>query len=207
MGKILAQLISIFLGFTFWGAGMVKLYAGHRFIGWIGPPWLVERMEDYELGFFAEFIAVCQITIGFMLLTTRFKLLGSIMLFPMILNILMVTISQNWTGTPYVLAVLLLMNFYLLCQYRDFFRPLLDEGKNAQLIKIRKEKSWKGHLTWLAGWGLQLLSVQVSFQNLTLAFVTSGIGVFMALLGFKVDTNSLNKIPADSKTNLESAGW
>jgi hypothetical protein len=198
MGKIFPQLISIFLGFTFWGAGMVKLYASHRFIGWIGPPWLVERLAEYELGLFAEFIAVCQITIGFMLLTTRFKLIGSIMMSPMILNILMVTISQNWAGTPYVLAVLLLMNLYLLWQYRDFFRPLLDEGKNAQLIKIRKEKSWKGHLTWLAGWGLQLLSVQVSFQNLTLAFVTAGIGVIMAILSFKVDANSLNKNPIDS---------
>lgn len=198
MKKIFPQLISIFLGFTFWSAGMVKLYVGHQFIGWIGPPWLVERLAEYDLGLFAEFIAICQITIGFMLLTTRFKLIGSIMMLPMILNILMVTISQNWAGTPYVLAVLLGMNFYLIWQYRDFFRPLIDEGKNAELIKTRKEKSWKGHLTWLVGWVLQLISVPVSFQNLTLAFFTAGIGVILAILSFKVDTNSLGKIPTDS---------
>lgn len=198
MQKIFAQLISIFLGFTFWGAGMVKLYAGHQFIGWIGPAWLVERLAEYELGLFAEFIAICQISIGFMLLTTRYKLLGSIMMIPMILNILMITVSQNWAGTPYVLAVLLLMNLYLLWQYRDFFRPLLDEGKNAELIKIRKQKTWQGHLTWIAGWALQLLSVLVSFQNLTLAFLIAGIGLITSILSFKVDTNSLGKIPADS---------
>lgn len=198
MKKLLPQLISIFLGFTFWGAGMVKLYAGHQFIGWIGPPWLVERLAEYDLGLFAEFIALCQISIGFMLLTTRYKLIGSIMMIPMILNILMVTISQNWAGTPYVLSVLLMMNLFLLWQYRDFFRPLIDEGKNAELIKVRKEKSWQGHLTWLAGLALQLLSVPISFQNLTLAFMTSGIGLIMAILSFKVDANSLGKIPIDS---------
>jgi hypothetical protein len=198
MKKILPQLVSIFLGFTFWGAGMAKLFAGHQFIGWIGPAWLVERLAVYELGLFAEFIAVCQISIGFMLLTTRFKLVGSVMMIPMILNILMVTISQNWAGTPYVISVLFMMNLFLLWQYRDFFRPLIDEGKNAQLIKIRKEKSWQGHLTWLVGWALQLLSVSVSFQHLTLAFFTAGIGVIIALLSSKVDANSVGKMPADS---------
>lgn len=198
MQKIFPQLISIFLGFTFWGAGMAKLYAGHQFIGWIGPPWLVERLAEYDLGLFAEFIAICQISIGFMLLTTRFKLIGSIMMIPMIVNILMVTISQNWAGTPYVLAVLLMMNLYLLWQFRDFLRPLIDEGRNADLIKVRKQKSWQGHLTWLAGLGLQLLSVPISFQNVSLAFATAGIGLIIAILSFKVDANSLGKIPADS---------
>jgi hypothetical protein len=197
MKKLLPQLISIFLGFTFWGAGMAKLYAGHQFIGWIGPPWLVERLAEYDLGLFAEFIAICQITIGFMLLTTRYKLIGSIMMIPMILNILMVTISQNWAGTPYVLSVLFMMNLFLLWQYRDFFRPLIDEGRNAELIKVRKQKSWQGHLTWLAGLTLQLLSVPVSFQNLTLAFLVAGIGLIMAIVSFKVDANSLGKIPVD----------
>lgn len=176
---------------------MVKLYAGHQFIGWIGPPWLVERLAEYELEIFAEFIAICQISIGFMLLTTRYKLVGSIMMIPMIANILMVTISQNWAGTPYVLAVLFSMNLYLIWQYRDFFRPLIDEGKDAELILVRKEKSWQGHLAWLAGWGLQLLSVSVSFQNLPLAFLTSGIGLIIAIISFKVDSNSMAKLKAD----------
>lgn len=198
MKKIFPQLISIFLGFTFWSAGMVKLYVGHQFIGWIGPPWLVERLAEYDLGLFAEFIAICQITIGFMLLTTRFKLIGSIMMLPMILNILMVTISQNWAGTPYVLAVLFGMNIYLLWQYRDFFRPLIDEGKNAEFIKIRKGKSSQGHLTWLAGWALQLFSIPLSYQYLALAFIATDVGILLAVLSFKVDENNTDKIPTDS---------
>lgn len=198
MKKIFPQLISIFLGFTFWSAGMAKLYAGHQFIGWIDPQWLVEPLPEYELGLFVQFIAICQITIGFMLLTTRYKLISSIRMIPMILNILMVTISQYWAGTPYVPSVLLLMNLFLLWQYRDFFRPLIEEGSNADRIKIQKQKSLQGHLTCLAGLRLQLLSVPISFQNMTLAFVPAGIGLMMAILSFRVDANPLGKILADS---------
>lgn len=187
MKKLLPTLVSVFLGFTFWGAGMVKLYAGHRFIGWIGPPWLVDRLQEYDLGLYAEFIAVCQITIGFMLLTTRYKLLGGIMLIPMILNILMVTVSMHWQGTPYVLAVLLAMDMFLLWQYRDFFWPLVDEGENGGKLKPRRPKSLRGHLTWLAALALQLISVPVSFQHLPLAFALAGVGVVIGVLSFKVD--------------------
>lgn len=187
MKNWITQGISIFLGFTFWGAGMVKLYAGHQFIGWIGPPWLVERLQEYDLGLYAEFIAVCQITIGFMLLSTRYKLLGGIMLVPMILNILMVTVSMHWRGTPYVLTVLLLMDLYLLWQYRDFFWPLVNEGQNGGKIQPRKQRSLNGHLCWLSGWALQLISVPVSFQYLWLAFSLAALGVILAVLSFRVD--------------------
>lgn len=189
--SLLPNLVSIFLGFTFWTAGMVKLYAGHQFIGWIGPPWLVERLAEFDLALYASFIAVCQISIGFMLLTTRYKLLGGIMLIPMILNILMVTVSQHWRGTPYVLAALLTMNSYLLWQYRDFFRPLVDEGVKEGSIRYPKPRSWKGHLTWLAGWGLQLSSVAVSYYYLPAAFAMAGVGLVIAVLSFRVDRLSL----------------
>jgi hypothetical protein len=198
MNRLFPNLVSLFLGFTFWTAGMVKLYAGHQFIGWIGPPWLVERLAEFDLGFYASFIAVCQISIGFMLLTTRYKLLGSIMMIPMILNILMVTISQHWRGTPFVLAVLLVMDLYLLWQYRDFFWPLVEEGENGGKLTVRKRKSWQGHLTWLAGWGLQLISVSASFFNLPLAFSLAGLGVVIAVLSFKVDWISLGKTARQS---------
>ena len=187
MKNFFTQGISAFLGFTFWGAGMVKLYAGHKFIGWIGPPWLVEKLAEFDLGLYAEFIAIAQITIGFMLLTTRYKLLGGIMLVPMILNILMVTISQNWRGTPYVLAVLLLMNGYLLWQYRDYFKPLINESFAKAPLRIQEKRTLSGHLIWGVGLSLTLLSIPVSFQNLYLAFALAGLGLILGILAFRVD--------------------
>jgi hypothetical protein len=191
MKNFFIQGIAAFLGFTFWGSGMAKLYAGHRFIGWIGPPWLVERLAEYDLGLYAEFVAIAQITIGYMLLTCRFKLLGGIMLIPMILNILMVTISQNWQGTPYVLAVLLGMNVFLLWQYRDYFSPLVNERFPKSSERTKSKRTWIGHGVWLAGLTLNLLSIPVSFSQLKLAFVLTGAGLLIGLLAFRVDRHYL----------------
>ena len=181
------QGIAVFLGFTFWGAGMAKLFIEHQFIGWIGPTWLVEEMAKYDLAFYATFIAYSQIFIGFLLLTTRYKLLGSIMMIPMIVNILMVTISLQWQGTPFVLAFLLLLDLILLWSYRDFFRPLLNEEIKVPSIKTRKPKTLNGHLVWLAGLGLQILAVPVSFWNWYAACAIVFTGLILAFLSFKAD--------------------
>ena len=181
------QGIAVFLGFTFWGAGMVKLFSEHQFIGWIGPPWLVEELAKYDLAFYASFIAYSQIIIGFTLLTTRYKLIGSIMMIPMIVNILMVTISLEWQGTPFVLAFLLLLDLILLWYYRDFFRPILDEAIKESAFKIRKPKTLNGHLVWLAGLALQILAVPVSFWNWYAACAIVLAGLILAFLSFKAD--------------------
>ena len=49
--KAIVQLLAIFLGFTFFGAGMAKLYNGHSYFGWIGPVWLIESLESILWGF------------------------------------------------------------------------------------------------------------------------------------------------------------
>lgn len=195
MKPFLHNSISAFLGFTFWGSGMAKLYAGHRFIGWIGPAWLVERLSEYGLGLYAEFIAISQVVIGFMLLTTRFKLMGGIMLVPMLVNILMVTISQNWAGTPYVLGVLLIMNGAVLWSYRDFAKPLLNESFPANPSRTQPLRTWAGHLVWTSGLGLNLLSIPVSKEQLYLAFALSAVGVALGILSFRVDRYFIQNSP------------
>jgi hypothetical protein len=185
--SFLIEGIAVFLGFTFWGSGMAKVFNEHRFIGWIGPPWLVEEMSKYNLGLYATFIAYSQIFIGFSLLTTRYKLLGSIMMTPMIINILVVTISLQWAGTPLVLGFLLFLNFILLWQFRYFFRPLLEEEMVEPKLKIGNKKTTIGHLVWLAGMGLQILAVQVSFWNWYAACTLVLTGLILAVLSFKAD--------------------
>lgn len=186
----LIQGISIFLGFTFWGAGMAKLYFEHQFFGWIGPVWLIDELAKYGLGFYGVFIAYCQLIIGYLLVTTRYKLLGSIMMIPLIGNILMVTISLNWRGTPWVLAFLLFLDLILLLQYRDFFRPLIDEGKSNYDIKHRELRTRNGHLVWLASLALQIISIQISYYNWVLACSVVIIGLILSFLSFKLDRNT-----------------
>ena len=188
------QAISVFLGFTFWGSGMAKLFYEHQFFGWIGPVWLIEELEPYGLGVYGRFIALSQITIGYMLVTTRYKLLGGIMMLPLIGNILMVTISLGWRGTPYVLAFLMMLNLILLWQYRDFFRPLIDEGKNRFNLKSRTARTRNGHLAWLAGLALQFFAIQVSYWNWPAACGVVLLGIVLSVLSFQADKGSTNAV-------------
>ena len=117
--------IRVFLGLIFFSAGLGKLTHGLT-PGLIGPIWLEERLAQYGLSLWAQFVACSQLLIGALLLSHRFALLGAVMLVPMLVNILVVTISLQWRGTPYVNAVLLAMNLFLLWVDRERLKPLLQ---------------------------------------------------------------------------------
>ena len=179
--RIFYNAIAVFLGFTFWGAGMVKLFAGHEFIGWIGPPELINALAKHDLELYGYFIAYAQVIIGFMLITTRFTLLGAIMMVPMIMNILMVTISQNWVGTPYVLTVLLGMNFVLLYRYREFGRALLFEDMSKSDATGSMAFTWKGHVLWSIGLAMNIVAATWSHTDYWTAVWISAAGFVLSV--------------------------
>ncbi|MDO6390827.1 hypothetical protein Q4E40_11865 [Pontibacter sp. BT731] len=170
--------VSVFLGLIFFTAGMAKIFYEHRFPGLIGPVWLEEKLAEFGLGLFARFIAYSQIVVGFMLLTLRYRTLGGIALLPMLLNILLVTISQNWKGTPYVLALFLLLNLVLLAA---------EAPKLLHLLGFRANYSPSVHapirygLLWLTGLSLVLGSIPLSFLSLTAAYVLCAAGIAVGL--------------------------
>lgn len=106
-------LIRLFLGYVFTSSGLCKLTEGH-FGQLIGPPLLIEQLTPHGLRTFGFFIAVSQVLVGALVLSQRYTVLGLIMLIPMNVGILMVTISQNWKGTPYVDAVFTTLNILAL---------------------------------------------------------------------------------------------
>jgi uncharacterized membrane protein YphA (DoxX/SURF4 family) len=124
MRKFLIIGTRVFLGLIFFSAGLGKLTHGLT-PGLIGPVWLEEKMAQYGLGLWAQFVAWSQLVIGALLLSQRFATLGAVMLVPMIANILVITISMQWRGTPYVNAVLLAMNLFLLWTDRERLKPLV----------------------------------------------------------------------------------
>ena len=123
MKKLLVVGTRVVLGVIFFSSGLGKLTHGLT-PGLIGPVWLEERLATYGLGLWAQFVAWSQVIIGALLLSQRFSTLGAVMLVPMITNILVITISLQWRGTPYVNAVLLAMNLFLLWMDRERLRPL-----------------------------------------------------------------------------------
>lgn len=167
---------AIFLGFVFFGAGMSKLWCEHKFPGLIGPVWLAERLEEYGLGLFGQFIAVAQITIGFMVITPRYRTLGAVMLIPMIVNILMVTISMQWRGTPYVLGFFLLLNTGLLVHDVPWLLHFIT-GRPHVFPVAHPARRWKGHVAWLAGLALVFCGIALSYLVFPLAY-------FVVLGGF-----------------------
>jgi uncharacterized membrane protein YphA (DoxX/SURF4 family) len=122
--KFLVIATRVFLGIIFFSSGLAKLTHGLT-PGVIGPVWLEERLAQYGLSMWAQFVAWSQVLIGALLLSQRFATLGAVMLVPMLTNILVVTISLQWRGTPYVNAVLLAMNLFLLWADRERLKPLV----------------------------------------------------------------------------------
>ncbi len=174
----------IFLGLIFFTAGMGKLYSEHLFPGLIGPVWLEDRLAEFDLGLYARFIGYSQVVIGLLLITQRFATLGAVMLVPMIANILMVTVSMNWQGTPYVLAFLLMLNVLIL--WLDFQRLkfLVSDLPTEKLRPLQPlRQSWLVDGIILFGMLLILLSIPISYVQITLAYGMVIFGLLLAIVG------------------------
>ena len=119
MNKFAAGSIRFWLGLVLMTSGLCKLTGGN-FPQLVGPPFLEKELAAHGLGLYARFVAFSQVGVGFLLLSKRFATLGAVMSFPILLNILVVVISLQWRGTPYVVAFLLACNGFLF--YYDFHK-------------------------------------------------------------------------------------
>ena len=136
LSKITYDTFRIILGVVFLSSGIGKFYGTS---GLIGPGWMFAELKPYSLLLFAVFVALAEIIIGYILLIRRFSTLGAVMLFPMILNILIVVISLKWQGTPLIDSVFLAMNLYLLHFDRRKLLPVLGIQSSEELKSIVSE--------------------------------------------------------------------
>lgn len=68
----------------------------------------------YRTGFYWNFLGFMQLLAGVLLLMPRTTFLGAILYLPIIINIFIIVVSMNFTGTPIIAGLMLLANFYLL---------------------------------------------------------------------------------------------
>jgi uncharacterized membrane protein YphA (DoxX/SURF4 family) len=170
--------ISFFLGLIFTAAGIEKL-TGLPDI--IGPHYLIEELAKYDLGLYGQFIAFSQMIIGFLLLTNRFRVLGAIMLFPMLCNILMITISLNWNGTPYIVTFLLLLNLLLLLLDYHKLKFILSDSPYSELSRVKlTRKNLTLDVYYLIPLGLILSSAYFGWTDM--GKMLARVGFFLALL-------------------------
>ncbi|MBB6372483.1 DoxX family membrane protein [Chryseobacterium shigense] len=102
------------VGFAFFPSGLTKL-AGNRFtsISTDTPiGYFFEAM--YRTGFYWNFLGLCQITAGILLMTQRYALLGALMFLAILSNIWIITISLSFTGTWVITSLMMVAVITLL---------------------------------------------------------------------------------------------
>ena len=128
-GNKFPRVLSLLTSATAWFLGMMFVCGGFSklmpFPGVMGPVWLEESLAPYQLGTFARFIAWSEAVIGLLLLIRRTRILGAIAMVPLLANILMVTVSLNWSGTPWIIMGFLSANLYLLIYQYPIWRPII----------------------------------------------------------------------------------
>jgi uncharacterized membrane protein YphA (DoxX/SURF4 family) len=168
------------LGLLFAFSGLAKLIPG--FPNTMGPVNLEAALAPHGLALFARFVAVSEVAVGLLLLTRRFATLGAMMLFPMLLSILVATVSMQWRGTPYVNTVFLLLNLALLLYDYPKWLPLLAP-RTAQESLPAALKNRISHGWWMLAMGALLaLLGAIRFDAQDAAVVSLLFALILALL-------------------------
>lgn len=85
----------------------------------------------YKSGFYWNFLGFMQLTAGLLLLIPRTSFFGALLYLPIIINIFIIVIAMQFTGTPYITGLMLLANVYLL---------LWDYNKLKRLVSVIFER-------------------------------------------------------------------
>lgn len=172
----------LLLGALMLGGGLYKLSENH-IPGLMGPPVNHAFLAKYGLVIFGQFIGVAQLIIGLLLLTGRFALLGAVLLVPMWLNIIFLTWSQHWVGTPYLVTGFLVLTLGLLLHDYPRLKWLLYPPADAAALRqlpLRTAGAGTEILWWL-GVGVVIGGSLLYPVSFALMLGTMGAGCLVLL--------------------------
>jgi hypothetical protein len=111
----LAIISRLLLALAFVPTALVKVQ-GRRFTS-LSPDTAIGGFFDamYRSGGYWKFLGASQLVAGLLLLIPQTSLLGAIAFFPIILNIFVITVALEFTGTPVITGLMLLASVFLLC--------------------------------------------------------------------------------------------
>jgi hypothetical protein len=160
-----AQLFVVYLRYLIGGAyifaSVVKI-KGERFTTADGSDYPIQSSWHffetmYQSGLYWQFLGWSQCLAGLLLMTQRFATLGAMAFLPISINIFVITISYNFSGTPFITAGMLLANILLLAWDYPRFGPLWkNPNPPIQLPTIRHQTWWEGLGLILFGWTIGL---------------------------------------------------
>lgn len=98
----------------------------------------------YQTGIYWQFLGWCQLLAGFLLMTQRYSKLGTVINFPIILNVFVITISMDFNFTPMITGMMLLANTFLLIWHWNELKILLNLTLQKEVYnKLEHEKIWE----------------------------------------------------------------
>jgi hypothetical protein len=151
---------------------------------------LIDELKEYGLELFGYIIACSQVLIGGLILTQRFSLIGLIALVPINLGILGVTLSQGWTGTPYVNAFFLVLNLAALLYEYPALKHLILAPQNSVSTSPFSILFFPEVLAPFALILLVVLIIAASFFSLTTVLLLANL-FFVGLLIYILRSRSL----------------
>lgn len=115
----------IMLALGFIPSGIVKVM-GERFASGLSVNHPLGHYLEalHTTGYYYTFIGISQLIIALLLLIPRTALLGALLYFPIILNILVLTYAVRFEGTR-IVTLMVLANLYLLCWDYDRIKYIL----------------------------------------------------------------------------------
>ena len=117
--------MKIGLGLTFILSGARKL-PGVKFTSIpISDPVGLFFEGMYTAGFYWNFVGYYQIVVGILLMTPWWKKLTPLLIFPITINIFLVSLSLHMRGTAIITSLMILGNLYLIIWDLRSYLPLL----------------------------------------------------------------------------------
>jgi hypothetical protein len=141
----------------------------------------------YQSGLYWQFLGWSQLIAGLILMTQRYATLGALVLFPIIVNIFVITLSYYFAGTPIITGLLLLANIFLILWVYQKYLPLFSvkfyKEDDSHQIKNEIESSRLWAYLGLLLFLLTIIYVLLFKMNILYWFVSC---VIIGLIGLGV---------------------
>jgi uncharacterized membrane protein YphA (DoxX/SURF4 family) len=124
MKKKILLVVSILFGLMFVNSGLNKFF-NYMPMPKDMPENMMKAMTAFmEIGWLMPLIAVAEIAGGLLFITNKFRALGAIIIFPVMIGILLTHITIDPSGLP-VAVVLLAINLWVIIENREKYLPMI----------------------------------------------------------------------------------
>ncbi len=139
MKKKILFVVSILFGLMFINSGLNKFF-NYMPVPKDLPEGLIKLMTAFmEVKWLLPLIAVAEILGGLLFITNKYRALGAIIIFPVMIGILLTHIIHAPSGLP-VALVLFAINLWVLIENREKYLPMINERVNKETQTYNTQK-------------------------------------------------------------------